>query len=123
MRAVLRQKEFIVDSPFRTSRILFGRTIVDVYGEEHTRLRSVTNRGLVPAKYPEYIDQIIKPIIHDQLKPLIQNHGGDFVNDFANHVPTRIMSTIIGIPVEEYETFINFQFQLLNFWMWRIRIT
>ncbi|WP_428086914.1 cytochrome P450 [Candidatus Thioglobus sp.] len=115
MRAVLRQKEFIVDSPFRASRILFGRTIVDVDGEEHARLRSVTNRGLVPAKYPEYIDQIVKPIIHDQLKPLIQNHGGDFVNDFANHVPTRIMSTIIGIPVEEYETFYQLSIPITQF--------
>jgi cytochrome P450 len=38
VKKALINKNFSADCPFRASRTLFGRTIMDVDGEEHTRL-------------------------------------------------------------------------------------
>jgi len=105
VRGCLQSPDFIVDSPFRASRRLFGRTIVDVDGREHTRLRAIANKGFVPPRYDSYKARYVIPIIAELADALAASGGGDFVADFADPIPSRIMAHVIGIPVSRYRDF------------------
>lgn len=105
VRRCLQSPDFIVDSPFRASRKLFGRTIVDVDGHEHTRLRALANKGFVPSRYETYRDLWVTPIVTELGDALIAKGGGDFVSEFADDVPSRIMAHVIGIPADRHRDF------------------
>jgi cytochrome P450 len=105
VRCCLQSPDFIVDSPFRASRRLFGRTIMDVDGHEHTRLRVLANKGFVPGRYEAYKQRYVVPVIEELAGRLHARGGGDFVSEFADQIPSRVMAYVIGIPVGRWQEF------------------
>jgi cytochrome P450 len=105
VRGCLQSPDFIVDSPFRASRRLFGRTIMDVDGNEHTRLRILANKGFVPGRYEAYKQRYVVPIIEELAGRLHARGGGNFVAEFADQIPSHIMAHVIGIPAERWQHF------------------
>ncbi|CCH17916.1 cytochrome P450 [Micromonospora lupini] len=98
--AVLRDRRSSVESPFRATRVLFGRTVTDVEGEEHVRLRALTNRSFSASMIPGYLDDLVPAAVRGVLDDLDAAAGdgpADYVTGFANAVPIRVMSRIIGL--------------------------
>jgi pulcherriminic acid synthase len=103
--AVLRAREATVDSPFRASRVLFGRTVMDVDGVEHTRLRSLTNRSFSASAIPGYLEEIVPGVVHAIVDELAGSAVIDAVGQFANQVPIRVMAQIIGLRADHVRDF------------------
>ncbi|GAA0679568.1 cytochrome P450 [Kitasatospora atroaurantiaca] len=103
--AVLRDKNASVESPFRASRVLFGRTVMDVEGSEHARLRSLTGRSFAAPAVPGYLEELVPGAVHQVIDGLAGRGRADFVADFANEVPIRVMSQIIGVRTEDVAEF------------------
>lgn len=101
---VLRSRGASVDSPFRASRVLFGRTVTDVEGEEHRKLRALTNHSFTAAAIPGYLEHLVPGVVHDVVDRLPEGRA-DLVADFANAVPIRVMSRIIGLQVQDLPAF------------------
>lgn len=95
--AVLRDRRSSVESPFRATRVLFGRTVTDVEGAEHVKLRSLTNRSFSASAIPGYLDDLVPGAVHAVLDELPRSGTADYVSGFANAVPIRVMSRIIGL--------------------------
>jgi cytochrome P450 len=102
---VLRAREATVDSPFRASRVLFGRTVMDVDGAEHTRLRSLTNRSFSASAIPGYLEEIVPGVVHAIVDELAGSAVIDAVSQFANQVPIRVMAQIIGLRADHVRDF------------------
>lgn len=95
--AVLRDRRAGVESPFRATRVLFGRTVTDVDGAEHVKLRSLTNHSFSASAVPGYLEDLVPSAVHAVVDALGEAGTADFVPAFANAVPIRVMSRIIGL--------------------------
>jgi len=105
VRKVLTNKSFTVDSPFRASRTLFGRTVMDVDGEEHKKLRLYLSDAFTIKQIHEYKDLLIKPTIEEVVSALKPRVCTDWVSEVCDAIPIRVMSHVIGIPVKHFKFF------------------
>ncbi len=105
VKTILNSKIFGVDIPFRASRQLFGRTIMDVDGEEHKRLRLIMSQAFHPNVVPGYADQLIKPVIQSVVDSIKHKTQVDFVSEFSTLIPIQIVAKIIGVPTDDLSFF------------------
>lgn len=105
VREVLTNKSFTVDSPFRASRTLFGRTVMDVDGEEHKKLRLYLSDAFTIKQIQKYKDLLIRPTIEEVVSTLEPNICLDWVSNVCDVIPIRVMSHVIGIPVKHFRFF------------------
>jgi cytochrome P450 len=73
---------------------------------EHTRLRKLLNKGFSPAAI-EALRPQVEAIVDRMLEPLQQGSEVDLMREFANPMPVRIISEMLGVPQELHDTFVN----------------
>jgi cytochrome P450 len=73
---------------------------------EHTRLRKLLNKGFSPAAV-EGLRPQVEAIVNQMLETLPRGSEVDLMRDFANALPVRIISDMLGIPQEMSDTFVN----------------
>ena len=70
----------------------------------HTRLRRLVSRAFTPKRI-EDLRPVIAEIAEDVLQPYCERGEIDLLHDYAHHLPIRVMSHMLAIPQDEYETF------------------
>jgi cytochrome P450 len=73
---------------------------------EHTRLRKLLNKGFSPAAI-EALRPQAEAIVDQMLKPLEHGSEVDLMSAFANPMPVRIISELLGVPQAMHGTFVN----------------
>ena len=73
---------------------------------EHTRLRKLLNKGFSPAAV-EGLRPQVEAIVDRMLKPLKPGSEIDLMREFANPMPVRIISEMLGVPQELHDTFVG----------------
>ena len=73
---------------------------------EHTRLRKLLNKGFAPAAV-EGLRPQVEAIVDGMLKPLKHGSEVELMEEFANPMPVRIISEMLGVPHELHDTFVN----------------
>jgi hypothetical protein len=73
---------------------------------EHTRLRKLLNKGFSPAAV-EALRPQVEAIVDRMLDPLQHGSEVDLMREFANPMPVRIISEMLGVPQELHDTFVN----------------
>lgn len=73
---------------------------------EHTRLRKLLNKGFSAAAV-EGLRPQVEAIVDRMLKPLEHGAEVDLMSEFANPMPVRIISELLGVPEAMYGTFVN----------------
>lgn len=69
---------------------------------DHTKLRGLVSRAFTPRRISG-LDERIRGICADLLDPLVGSGGFDYVSDFAAQLPSRVISTLVGVPPEDQE--------------------
>jgi cytochrome P450 len=69
---------------------------------DHTRMRSLVSRALTPRRVAALEDRI-RAICSDLLDPLREGSRFDYVQDFAAQLPSRVISSLVGVPDEDQE--------------------
>jgi cytochrome P450 len=93
-------------SEFSELARMFGLWLIFMDPPEHTRLRKLLNKGFSPAAV-EGLRPQVEAIVDRMLKPLQHNSEVELMRDFANPMPVRIISELLGIPQELHDTFVN----------------
>ncbi len=70
----------------------------------HTRLRSLVSRAFTPRQV-QRMRPVTRSICDELLDELVPRGGFEFVDEFAHHVPIRVIATMLGVPQEDYQTF------------------
>jgi len=82
----------------------FVPTIVNHDGPVHRRLRGLVNKVFTP----RMIDNL-RPFIREKAADLAEELASvdvcEFVEDFGNPLPLAVMSRLLGVPAEDYDTF------------------
>ena len=73
---------------------------------EHTRLRKLLNKGFSAAAV-EGLRPQAEAIVDQMLKPLQRGSEVELMSEFANPMPVRIISELLGVPQALHGTFVN----------------
>lgn len=73
---------------------------------EHTRLRKLLNKGFSQAAV-EGLRPQMEDIVERMLKPLEHRSEVELMREFANPMPVRVISEMMGVPEALHETFVE----------------
>ncbi|HXO30892.1 MAG TPA: cytochrome P450, partial [Candidatus Acidoferrales bacterium] len=73
---------------------------------EHTRLRKLLNKGFSAAAV-EGLRPQVETIVDQMLKPLKHGSEVELMEEFANPMPVRVISELLGVPQTLHGTFVN----------------
>jgi len=93
-------------SEFRELARMLNLWLIFMDAPEHTRLRKLLNKGFAPAAV-EGLRPQIEAIVDGMLKPLQCGSTVELMQEFANPMPVRIISEMLGVPQELHDTFVN----------------
>jgi cytochrome P450 len=97
---------FSRQAEFRELARMFSLWLIFMDPPEHTRLRKLLNKGFSPAVVEALRPQVIA-IVDRMLKPLQRGSEVDLMREFANPMPVRIISEMLGVPQELHDTFVG----------------
>jgi cytochrome P450 len=85
---------------------MLGLWLIFMDPPEHTRLRKLLNKGFSAAAV-EGLRPQVEAIVDGMLKPLQHGSEVELMREFANPMPVRIISELLGVPQELHDTFVN----------------
>jgi cytochrome P450 len=93
-------------SEFRELARMLNLWLIFMDAPEHSRLRKLLNKGFAPAAV-EGLRPQVEGIVDGMLKPLRPGSEVELMQEFANPMPVRIISELLGVPQELHDTFVN----------------
>ena len=66
----------------------------------HTRHRKLLQSHLTPMAVAQF-EPAFRPIVEQYLDPIVASGGGDFVVAFGDPVPAAVISTVVGLPLDD----------------------
>jgi cytochrome P450 len=87
---------------------LLSSSVIAVDGAEHTRLRRLVSRSFTPSAADRH-----RPLMRSLVQELVDGFaiGSDgvgrceFVSDFADRYPVRVICSVLGVPDEDHDLF------------------
>jgi cytochrome P450 len=95
--------------------LVMGKTILEMDGKEHTRHRNIISMAFVPKALQGELPRIIASIAQDMIDRFVGDGRADLVTQFARTFPLRVIAHIIGVPIQDYETFKRWSLDLIGF--------
>jgi len=89
------------------------RSMIFMDPPEHDRLRGLVSRAFSPRRIAA-LEPEIRGIVRGYLDPLVGSGGFDSVADFGAKVPMMVISSMLGIPVEDREQIREWMDQMLH---------
>ena len=79
---------------------------------EHTRLRNLVNQTFTARQIKE-LEPRIEKIIDELIARMRMKVSGDFVADFALHIPVMVIAELLGVPPEDKDKFRHWSRQII----------
>ena len=86
------------------SDLTFTGQIIFLDPPEHTELRHLVSRAFTP-RHTAVLEDRIRRFCADMLDAQSGRDGFDYVQDFGAKLPSMVISSLLGVPVEDQETF------------------
>ncbi len=93
-------------SEFSELARMLGLWLIFMDPPEHTRLRKLLNKGFSAAAV-EGLRPQAEAIVDQMLQPLKHGAEVELMGEFANPMPVRIISELLGVPQALHGTFVN----------------
>ena len=81
---------------------LIGRTIVEMDGDEHHRLRTLIMPALAPRALDGALTRTMERIAHQLIDRFVHEGRADLVEAFTFTYPLRVFTEILGLPGEDH---------------------
>lgn len=101
VQAILKDPRFTVEFPFRITEELFGRTLIDMEGPEHLRLRRKVAPLVGNANLAIFAREVSEPRITALVRAAAEQPPMEFMRAIAERVPTLMISEFLGFPLED----------------------
>jgi len=110
------------DAPLFSSRanakgigLVMGRTILEMDGKAHTQHRNIVSMAFVPKALQGELPGVITRLAHEMIDGFARDGHADLVARFTRTFPLRVVAHIIGVPIEDYETFKRWSLDVIGF--------
>jgi cholest-4-en-3-one 26-monooxygenase len=77
-----------------------GRMMLTMDAPDHTRYRSLVNRGFTP-RMINALSTHIREMVTKILEPALERRDCDFVTDVAAELPLQVIAEMLGVPYED----------------------
>jgi cytochrome P450 len=94
--------------------IVMGRTILEMEGKEHLRHRKLVTPFLTPRALRDGLEATIAAIAHALIDGFVADGHADLVAQFTFTFPIRVITHVIGIPMEDYAAFHRWALDLIS---------
>jgi cytochrome P450 len=91
---------------------MWSRLLLNLEGADHTRLRALVSHAFTPGA----VDRLrprMRAIVHDLVDTFSPAGGCEFMGDFADRYPPRVMFELLGIPDDEQDRFLEWGKELV----------
>lgn len=95
--------------------LVMGRTILEMDGKEHTQHRNIVSMAFVPKALQGELPGVIDRLAHEMIDGFVRDGHVDLVVRFTRTFPLRVVAHIIGVPIEDYETFKRWSLEVIGF--------
>ena len=95
--------------------LVMGKTILEMDGQEHARHRNIISMAFVPKALRGDVPDVVERIAHDMIDRFAHAGRADLVSQFTLTFPLRVIAHVIGVPIEDYETFKRWSLELIGF--------
>ncbi len=95
---------------------VMGRNVMGMEGVEHAQHRKLVKPPLQYGYVMEhYVEPILRPLCDDLVSQFIDNGEADLVADFTRKFPLTVISKLLGLPIEDEQTFSEWAMALISF--------
>jgi len=95
--------------------LVMGKTIIEMDGKEHSQHRNVVSAAFVPNALRAALPRVIRDIAEEMIDAFAHQGEADLVTQFARTFPLRVIAHVIGVPIEDYDTFKRWSLDLIGF--------
>lgn len=95
--------------------LVMGKTILEMDGKEHSRHRNIISMAFVPKALQGELPTVIAAIAQEMIDRFASAGRAELVAQFTRTFPLRVIAHIIGVPIEDYETFKRWSLDLIGF--------
>jgi pulcherriminic acid synthase len=124
--AAYRNPVYSSQSYERLLQPVFGRSLLQMDGTEHTRKRALVSpyfrgKGLdswmsvIARNAAAILDQVTEDAVHHLVKRFEPGQTVDLLGDFGYYLPVYVISDMLGLPHEDYEKFFAWYTAHTNF--------
>ena len=85
--------------------LVFGETILGMDGPEHRAHRSLVAKAFKERSLRRWEPEVIAPVCHQLLDAVADDGHADLVQSLTFEFPTRVIARVLGLPVDDLETF------------------
>jgi cytochrome P450 len=82
----------------------FSRSILNLEGDEHTRLRRLVSRAFTP-RSADRLRPMMRAWVDERARAMAEAGGGDVVADLAEAYPIAVICELVGAPPEDWPRF------------------
>lgn len=94
--------------------MVIGRTIIEMDGKEHAQHRNLVSLAFVPGALKGPLPDTIAGIAHGMIDRFVAGGRADLVAQFTRTFPLRVIAHVIGVPIEDYETFKRWSLDVIS---------
>lgn len=94
--------------------LVMGRTILEMEGAEHLRQRKLVTPFLSQNALRTGLQESIEQIAHSMIDAFAADGEADLVAQFTFTFPIRVITRIIGIPMQDYASFHRWAIDLIS---------
>lgn len=88
----------------RPSLVWRGRTLLELDGSAHARLRRQVNRAFTPRSV-EQLRPGVEAVVDELLDAMSESGGGDLMDQLAFPLPVRVIGALLGVPAANLPPF------------------
>lgn len=108
------QERFSSRGNARGIGLVMGRTILEMEGVEHVRHRKLVTPFFAPSALRAHLEARIDALAHELIDAFADEGRADLVSQFTFVFPIRVITDIIGIPVQDYASFHQWAIDLIS---------
>lgn len=98
---LLDTENFTVEHHFRTTRHLFGPTILDTDGKAHSSTRPIVSNHFKPSIMQKNVYPVVKRAVKKIVDEIPSKQPIDFMNEVAIRIPMEIIMEVVGLPTTD----------------------
>src|SRR4029077_10270861 len=91
-----------------------GRTILEMDGREHGRHRALIS-SIFTARAIDALEPVIARLVEERIDAFAGADGADLVAELTTIFPVEVIAHIVGVPREDYATFMRWSLDLIAF--------
>ncbi len=95
--------------------LVMGKTILEMDGKQHIQHRNIVSMNFVPKALKGELPPRIASIAHEMIDRFARDGHADLVAQFTRTFPLHVIAHMIGVPIEDYETFKRWSLDVIGF--------